>query len=104
MSKVTLRSVMRTLIKRDGKRCQICHLPIYFNAPFVGRNGEKRQTHPCAPTVDHIIHVSKGGRRGELDNLRLAHRLCNLGRSDRDTPYPAQLQKVARLVSELGLH
>jgi 5-methylcytosine-specific restriction endonuclease McrA len=103
MSKVTLHSVIRMLVERDGRRCQICHLPMYFNAPYQGLKGRRRQTHPCAPTVDHIVHVSKGGRRGELDNLRLAHKLCNQGRSNRAKPSSAHVQKVARLVAELGL-
>jgi 5-methylcytosine-specific restriction endonuclease McrA len=103
VSKVTLHDVIRTLVKRDGRRCQICHLPIYFNAPYQGRKGEKRQTHPCAPTVDHVVPVSKGGRRGKLSNLRLAHKLCNQGRNVRSMPDSAHLQKVAWLVAELGL-
>jgi 5-methylcytosine-specific restriction endonuclease McrA len=53
--------------------------------------------------VDHVVHVSRGGRRGELDNLRLTHKLCNHGRGDRSIPDAAHLQKVARLVAELGL-
>jgi len=104
MSKVTLHAFIKTLIERDGRRCQICCLPIYFNAPYQRTRGGSRQTHPCAPTVDHIVPVSRGGRRGELSNLRLAHRLCNQSRSARDTPNPLHLSKVARLVAELGLH
>lgn len=33
-----------------------------------------------APSLDHILPVSKGGT-DFLDNLRLAHRKCNMDRS-----------------------
>jgi|ERR1700686_1732898 len=103
MSKVTLHSVIRALIERDGKRCQICRLPLYLNAPFVGAKRNKRQTHPCAPTVDHIRHVSRGGRRGDFDNLRLTHKLCNHSRNNGSVPKEEHVKKVRRLVTELGL-
>jgi 5-methylcytosine-specific restriction endonuclease McrA len=103
MSKVTLHAIIRTLVERDGRDCQICRPPMYFDAPYEGLKGQKIQSHPCAPTVDHIVPVSQGGRRGELDNLRLAHKLCNQSRNARAAPDPAHLQKVSRLVAELRL-
>ncbi|WP_442884843.1 HNH endonuclease [Arthrobacter sp. Soc17.1.1.1] len=50
--------------------CEICSLPIDRNAdPFDDRG----------PTADHIIPVSDGGT-DDVDNLRAAHRWCNLRR------------------------
>ena len=41
--------------------------------------------------VDHIAQVWKGGA-DTLDNLRLAHRRCNMKRQDEE-PSPAQLRR-----------
>ena len=94
--------MIRTLVKRDGELCQICRLPIYFKAPFLATEDGWRQSHPCAPSVDHIVPISKGGRRGELSNLRLTHRLCNHSRSNRGAPSQKHVEKVARLLAEVG--
>ena len=54
--------------------CGICGKPVDFSY---------RYPHPLSPTVDHIIPVSKGGHPSDLDNLQLAHRCCNMEKSDR---------------------
>lgn len=56
------------LRRRDGGLCQLCFRPIDFS--LAGTN------HRMAPSVDHIIPKSKGGK-GTRDNLRLAHACCN---------------------------
>lgn len=55
------------LIDRDGDYCYIC------KKPFLQK--EKR-------TIDHWIPLSRGGS-WHVDNLRLAHKLCNTWKSDR---------------------
>ena len=54
------------LIKRDGLICQLCQEPISNMSDL---------------TLDHIIPVSRGGT-DKLDNLRLAHELCNRERGN----------------------
>lgn len=61
---------LRYLIERDGGRCQIC-----------GRKcGKTKGHHPLAPTIDHIIPLSLGGKH-ELKNCQLAHHKCNMMKS-----------------------
>lgn len=38
---------------------------------------------PMAPTVDHIIPVGKGGHPSDINNLQLAHWICNRMKSDK---------------------
>lgn len=53
----------RKLLKRQRGLCAICGLP-------VG---------PADATLDHIVPRSVGGG-GEIENLRVAHRRCNMAR------------------------
>lgn len=61
-------------ILRTQKVCGICGKPVDFSY---------KNPHPLAPTVDHIIPVSKGGHPSDISNLQLAHRCCNRQKSDR---------------------
>lgn len=54
--------------------CGICGKPVDMSL---------KNPHPMAPTVDHIIPVSKGGHPSDLSNLQLAHRCCNREKSDK---------------------
>ena len=58
---------IQKLAQRDGYLCFICK----------GHFGKKEK-----PTLDHWIPISKGGT-WEIKNLRLAHKTCNLWKSDR---------------------
>ena len=49
--------------------CAICGKPV--NKAITDKY------HPMAPTIDHIIPISKGGHPSDLSNLQLAHRICN---------------------------
>ena len=56
------------LMARDGTSCAICGEPL--------DRGLKDCTHPRYITFDHVVPRSHGGLT-RLDNLRLAHQLCN---------------------------
>ena len=64
----------RQKILKTQTICGICGKPVDFSF---------RNPHPLAPTVDHIIPVSKGGHPSDISNLQLAHRCCNRMKSDR---------------------
>ena len=63
----------RALRRRDGDRCMICGGGLNFDATHQG--------HPEFPTIDHIVPLNSGGSN-RLENLRLAHRLCNNERNN----------------------
>lgn len=64
----------RKKILRTQTVCGICGKPVDFSY---------KNPHPLAPTVDHIIPVSKGGHPSDISNLQLAHRCCNREKADR---------------------
>jgi 5-methylcytosine-specific restriction endonuclease McrA len=63
----------RALRERDGWRCQLCGEAFLDPAP--------KRPDPRSVTVDHVVAVIAGGT-DELSNLRLAHAVCNLRRSN----------------------
>lgn len=62
-----------TVTKRDAGVCHICGEPTLTGA---------RVPHPLAPTLDHVVPLSKGGDH-TLANVKLAHFKCNCAKSDR---------------------
>ena len=56
------------------KICGICGKPVDFSLKWPD---------PMSKSVDHIIPVSKGGHPSALENLQLAHVICNKEKSDR---------------------
>ena len=48
--------------------CAICGRPVDFDIKYPD---------PMAPTVDHVVPISRGGHPSALDNLQLAHFICN---------------------------
>jgi 5-methylcytosine-specific restriction endonuclease McrA len=54
--------------------CGICGHPVDFNAKFPD---------PMSPCIDHIIPIAKGGHPSDIDNLQLAHLICNREKSDK---------------------
>ena len=54
--------------------CGICGMPVDFSYKYP---------HPLSPCIDHIIPISKGGHPSDLDNLQLAHMMCNRQKSDK---------------------
>lgn len=63
---------LELIVQRDGSDCHICNEPIDLNIASNSRMGA---------TVDHVLPVSKGGD-SSLENLRLAHWICNIRKSD----------------------
>lgn len=70
------RRMMLHLLARDGADCQLCGGVISFD---IGLNPNDDQ----APSVDHVVPFSKGGK-AEPENFRLAHKICNTKRGNRD--------------------
>ena len=69
------------LFRRNRKRilasqsvCGICGRPV---------DKELKAPDPMSPTVDHIIPVNKGGHLTDINNLQLAHWICNRMKSDK---------------------
>ena len=54
--------------------CGICGKPV---------DKSLKPPHPMAPTIDHIIPVSKNGHPSDIDNLQLSHWICNRQKSDK---------------------
>lgn len=65
-------SILR-IVERDGWVCGVCGLPVDEALPRTSRMGA---------TVDHIVPLSKGGS-DELENLQLAHWICNNQKSNK---------------------
>ena len=61
-------------IMQSQNVCGICGKPV---------NKRLKYPDPMSPTVDHIIPVSKGGHPSDIDNLQLAHWICNRQKSDK---------------------
>jgi len=61
------------IASRDNYTCQLCDQPVDMTLPRTSKFGA---------TLDHRIPISKGGA-DTLDNLQLAHWVCNNRKSDR---------------------
>lgn len=61
-------------IYQTQSTCGICGLPVDFT---------KKYPHPLSPCIDHIIPISRGGHPSDIDNLQLAHWICNRQKSDK---------------------
>ncbi len=64
----------RKVILASQTICGICGLPVDKSLKYPD---------PLSPTVDHIIPVSRGGDPTDIDNLQLAHFICNTRKSDK---------------------
>lgn len=63
----------RIVWERDNGNCWICGKPC---------SRKYTSTDMMAPTIDHVIPISKGGSH-TMDNVRLAHLICNSAKSDK---------------------
>lgn len=62
------------LCERSGWKCHLCQGPVPVGVS---------KPHPLAPTRDHILPASQGGR-GNIQNIALAHYVCNTWRKSRE--------------------
>jgi hypothetical protein len=60
------------VFKRDDWTCWLCHQPVDMS---------QQHPEPNAPTVDHVIPISKGGPH-TMDNVRCAHSICNMKKNN----------------------
>jgi 5-methylcytosine-specific restriction endonuclease McrA len=61
------------VIARVGRRCHLCKKLARLDVNHL---------HPLAAEVDHLIPISKGG--GNVwDNVAIAHRACNVKKSNK---------------------
>jgi hypothetical protein len=59
------KTIKAAVYRRDRGICQLCFEPVEPNGP-----------HSRQPSLDHIDRCREDGR-GNIDNLRLAHKGCN---------------------------
>lgn len=71
----------RTVFEKNRKKiikeqsiCALCGKPV---------NKKLKYPHPLSASVDHIIPLAKGGHPSDLENLQLAHWVCNRQKSDK---------------------
>ena len=79
----------RKIILASQSICGICGKPV---------DKSLKAPHPMSATVDHIIPVSANGHPTDLDNLQLAHRYCNLMKSDKIVKQGAEKKENNRLL------
>jgi hypothetical protein len=60
------------VVERDSGVCHICGNDVNLSLPRTSRMGA---------TLDHVVPISKGGL-DSLENVRLAHWICNIRKSD----------------------
>lgn len=68
------------LFKRDKGKCWICGGDCDWNDWRISKNGYQYPGDNY-PTKDHVVPIARGGL-DSWDNVRLAHWLCNLKKSD----------------------
>lgn len=67
--------------------CAICGRPVDM---------ELKHPDPMSPTVDHIIPIAKGGHPSDINNLQLAHWICNRMKSDKILDLKKEKQSTIR--------
>lgn len=69
---------LKRIYARDQGICQICGKPTDWNDKSYGTGFG-----PLYPTIDHIVALANGGGH-RLDNVQLAHALCNAIKSNNE--------------------
>jgi 5-methylcytosine-specific restriction endonuclease McrA len=62
------------IFERDKWICALCGQPV---------DPSLKNPHPQSKSIDHIIPVSKGGAH-TMENVQLAHLVCNIRKGNRD--------------------
>lgn len=87
------RDKVRARVIREETHCWLCGNEVDKTIQFA--QGEHKKTckkpscngcilHPLSPEADEIIPVSKGGSHIDRKNIRLAHRICNQKRGNKN--------------------
>lgn len=71
---------LKSLANRDHNQCQICGLFVDWEDKYI-TNG-RTVCGDMYPSIDHILPVSKGGLHA-WSNIQLAHRICNMRKSNK---------------------
>lgn len=66
----------RRTVLASSDTCALCGLPIDKSLKFPD---------PMSATVDHIIPIARGGHPSDLQNLQLAHLICNQMKAAKET-------------------
>lgn len=75
----------KSIFQRDKYTCYLCGKPLNMDAQACD---------PDSPTIDHIIPISKGGD-DIPNNIKSAHYLCNIQKSNKDILIGGQLMFLA---------
>ena len=70
-----LKRRMRAVVHRDGTRCWLCGCEVDLTIHYQ---------EAMAPSLDHVVPRCRGGTR-RIDNLKLAHKICNSSRLEKFT-------------------
>lgn len=70
--------------ERDGFLCHICEQPVDMGLPRTSKMGA---------TLDHVVPIARGGV-DSLENLKLAHWVCNVRKSDKVWEAPSGASKA----------
>lgn len=62
------------IIERDGDNCYLCGNKVDRDSHYTSNR---------YPTIEHVVPLSKGGTH-TWDNVKLAHRLCNMYKGDKE--------------------
>jgi hypothetical protein len=85
------RMAHQILHTRDKGICGICGTPVDWAL---------RHPHPGSASMDHIIHKSRRGCTHTWENLRLAHRQCNLERNRFEVAPETALVKLRKAICQ----
>lgn len=83
------RMAHQILHTRDKGICGICGTPVDWAL---------RHPHPGSATMDHILHKSRRGSTHTWENLRLAHRQCNLERNQFEIAPDVARERLRRAI------
>lgn len=64
----------KALIMKTQDVCGICGRPVDKSLKFPD---------PMSACIDHIVPIARGGHPSAMNNLQLAHLVCNRAKSDR---------------------
>ena len=67
-------------VYREEDLCALCGKAVDKTRPYIDPATGKPD--PWAKSVDEIVPVARGGSATDRSNCRLAHRRCNIRRSD----------------------